>query len=347
MILSGLINRIKGIRMFEQLRQESKSFITKGDYLLNKDMFFFVYLPATDYYYLPYFQLYQYENVHVEFSYINSNEFFLRTLRKISSDLLYHRYTKQKYDPNKKYVFFFDGQYSLCSKGFKSYLQNKYPGCKIVFHLGDLLSTHKNINIKEIKEFSDLVVTFDHNDADNNGLTYHSDPYSVLPPGLLKSQRPECRLIFYGYAKNRVKEIMAVYDKMKAKGIRCDFSIPDLNADDCVKRPELANAQFTPYLEYLKRVQNADCILEIIQGGSRGCTFRTWEAVVYNKKLITNNQSVKEEQFYNPQFIQVIESFDSIDIDWLQREAKVDYGFIDKLSPKACFDFYMKCIENS
>lgn len=346
MALSGLISRLKGIYTFEKLRHKAEKYVKREEYLIDENTEFLVYVPATDYYYLPYYQLYRYKNVHVRFSYINSNELILKTMRKISSNLVYKRYTKQKYEPNKKYVVFFDGQYSLCSEGFKAYLQNKYPGCKLIFHLGDLLSTHKNIHIEEIKQFSDLVVTYDHNDADANGLTYHSDPYSILPSGLLNVPKEKSHMIFYGYAKDRANTLLKIYDRMKESGLRCDFGIPDLKEEDCLNRPELADAQFTPYLDYLGKVQSSDCILEIIQGGSRGCTFRTWEAVVYNKKLVTNNQSVKEEVFYNPDYIQVIDSFDSLDLNWLKKDVRVNYQFAEQLSPKACFEFYLKCLNN-
>ena len=346
MNLSGLKSRFKGIYTFERLRHQTKKYIKEEEYLIDKDTVFLVFVPATDYYYLPYFQLYQFKNVFVHFSYINSNELILKTLRKISSNLIYGQYTKKKYDPTKKYIAFFDGQYSLCSQGFKQYLLSKYPGCKIVFHLGDLLSTHKNIHIDEIKEFSDMIVTYDHNDADNNGLTYHSDPYSQLPAPMLQSNTPKSNIVFFGLAKNRAKEILKVYDVLKEHSVSCMFNVPDLSDSDCETRPELAGGQFKPYLDYLKVVQSSDCILEIIQGGSRGGTFRTWEAVVYNKKLITNNQSIKDEPYYNPDYIQVIDSLDSIDIDWLMRDIVVDFGFAEKMSPRACFEFYLEVLKN-
>ena len=336
-----IISRLKSIFIFEILRYRSKKYISKKSILIDKDTLFFVYIPATDYYYLPYFQLYQFENVFVSFSYINSNELFLKTLRKTKNSSIYSKYIDVDYDNTKKYVFFFDGKYSWCSNTFREYLKKRYPGCKIIFHLGDLLSTHKNIHINEIKRFSDLVVTYDHNDADSNDLIYHSDPYSKLPREMLINDKDKCQLLFYGYAQNREEEILSVYDIMKNNGVKCDFCVPDLSQEGCGVCPELANAKFTPYLKYLKKVQNSDCILEIIQRGSRGCTFRTWEAIVYNKRLITNNQSVLNEEFYNPQFIQVIDSLDSINVDWIKNDVVVDYGYSDRLSPEECFKFYL------
>lgn len=347
MTIARLNKRINSILTFELLRYRSKKYVHRGGYLIDKNTVFLVFLPATDYYYLPFFQLYQYENVVVDFSYVNSNKMLTALMRRVSSDAKYRKFSKTKYDKNKKYVIFFDGQYSLGSLDFREYLQRKYPGCKIIFHLGDLIATKKGINIDDIKEFSDLVVTFDHNDANKHNLMYHPDPFSRLPSEMLMASQKKSQIIFYGYAKNRAKEILRVYDVMKANHINCDFSIPDIREEDCISRPELANANYTPYLNYLKIVQNTDCILEIIQKGSLGCTFRTWEAVVYNKRLITNNQSVREEKFYNPQYIQVIDSMDDIDVDWLKENVKVDYEYAELLSPKACFEFYLECLKNS
>ena len=247
-----------------------------------------------------------------------------------------------KYDKNKEYVLFFEGQYTLASLEFRKYLRLKYPRCKIIFHLGDFIKTKTGIDIDNIKAFADFVVTYDHNDANEYQLTYHANAYTSLPKEMLDGQFERCDIIFYGYAKNRADDIMRVYDKLKFSHIKCDFNIPDLKKEYSINRPELANAHFTPYLEYLKRVQNTDCILEIIQKGSRGCTFRTWEAIAYNKKLITNNPCVVEEKFYNPQFIQVIDTIDSLDVDWIKQDVKVDYGFADDLSPRACFEYYLE-----
>lgn len=346
MFLSSLRSRVKAIYTFERLRHNTKKYLHKKGCLIDQDTVFFVYLPATDYYYLPYFQLLGFNNVFVFFSYVNSNVAISRLLDKFLSNTKYKKFARIKYDKSKKYVFFFDGQYTICSTELREYLQNEYPGCKIIFHLGDLIKTKKGINIEDIKAFADLVVTYDHNDADENQLIYHPDPYSILPYGLLNAPNEKSQMIFYGYAKDRAKTLLSIYDKMKECGLRCDFGIPDLTEEDCINRAELANAQFTPYLDYLGKVQSSDCILEIIQGGSRGCTFRTWEAVVYNKRLVTNNQCVKEEAFYNSDYIQVIESFESLDLGWLKKDVNVDYNYADKLSPKACFEFYMDCINN-
>lgn len=338
------LRRISDIWAFQKLRHKTRRFIKTEGCLIDENYVFIVNLPATDYYYLPYFQLYQYKNVIVNFSYVNSNKHIAGIIRKLSKDNVYKKYLEATYDSTKQYIIFFDGQYTLCSKEFRQVLNEKYPGCKIIFHLGDLIETKKGINIEDIKAFSDLTVTYDHNDAENYGLTYHPDPYSQLPSEMLLSSGPQSGVLFFGLAKNRGDDILGVYDVLKRNGVNCNFSIPDLNESDWRLRPELGSAHYTPYLEYLKIVQNSECLLEIIQKGSRGCTFRTWEAVVYKKKLITNNPSVREERFYNPKYIQIIETAEDISTDWLEEEIDVNYQFDKELSPQSCFKFYLESL---
>jgi len=336
-----ILRRIKDIISFEKLRWGTGKFVEEGGYLKDKNTIFIVNLPATDYYYLPYFQLYQYKNVIVNFSYVNSNKAIADIMRRVSKYSIYRKYLRTKYDESKDYVIFFDGQYTLCTNEFREILKEKFPRCKIIFHLGDLIETKKGIKIEDIKSFSDLVVTYDHNDADKYGLQYHPDPYSKLPERMLNTSEEGKQVIFFGLAKNRADDILGVYDGLKKAGVNSLFSIPDLNDEYCNERPELRGAHFTPYLDYLKRVNTADCLLEIIQKGSRGCTFRTWEAVVYNKKLITNNPSVKEESFYDPNYIQVIDGLDDIDVEWIKKDITVNYRGGNDLSPSKCFEFYL------
>lgn len=346
MNLSEFKIRINAIYLFEWLRRKTKKYIQKGDgCLVDKDIVFLVFLPATDYYYLPYFQLYQFKNVFVDFSYVNSNLFISKLQSLFTPQSPYKKFAKVKYDKTKKYVIFFDGQYALATHEFRQYLQQEYPGCQIIFHLGDLIRTKKGIDIEDIKAFADFVVTYDHNDADNYELNYHPDAYSKLPEQLLKEDKlGHSALLFHGFARNREETIIESYDYLIKNGIDCVFNVPGLSKEALLSRPELSKSKNTPYIQYLKYVQKTDCIFEVLQKGSQGCTFRTWEAVVYNKKLLTNNPSVKDEPFYNPKFIKVFTSPEDIDVEWLKTPIQVDYNFAEKLYPEACFQFYVNSL---
>ena len=77
----------------------------------------------------------------------------------------------------------------------------------------------------------------------------------------------------------------------------------------------------------------ASCIFDATEKKQNGVTLRYFEAVCYNKKLITDNDFVKQLPFYNPDFIQVYDKVENIDIEWIKRDIKVDYGYDGRFSP--------------
>ena len=63
-------------------------------------------------------------------------------------------------------------------------------------------------------------------------------------------------------------------------------------------------------------------------------TLRYYEAITYNKKLITNNEMVKKLPFYNPYYMFVFCDPEDIDLAWVKRSVKVDYHYNNEFSPK-------------
>ena len=66
-----------------------------------------------------------------------------------------------------------------------------------------------------------------------------------------------------------------------------------------------------PYAEMLKLLNHYEIILDIAKPNQHGLSFRIFESMGMNKKIITNNRSVMEYDFYNPNNILVID-FDNL-----------------------------------
>ena len=66
-----------------------------------------------------------------------------------------------------------------------------------------------------------------------------------------------------------------------------------------------------PYAEMLKLLNHYEIVLDIAKPNQHGLSFRIFEALGMNKKMITNNRSVMEYDFYNPNNILVID-FDNL-----------------------------------
>lgn len=86
--------------------------------------------------------------------------------------------------------------------------------------------------------------------------------------------------------------------------------------------------------------------MENVQPGQSGVTLRYYEAIVYNKKLLTNNKFVKRLPFYNPKFMYIYEKVEDIDIEWIKKEEMVDYKYNDEFSPVKLIEDIKKRVEN-
>lgn len=84
-----------------------------------------------------------------------------------------------------------------------------------------------------------------------------------------------------------------------------------------------------PYKENLNNVQNCKCIIDIKLENHNGLSFRFFEALFYEKKIITNNQSIKEYDFYHPHNI-LVTDYKNIDQNQILNFLNLSYSTIDK-----------------
>ena len=74
-------------------------------------------------------------------------------------------------------------------------------------------------------------------------------------------------------------------------------------------------------------------MLDINQSGAVGYTSRFLEAVIYNKKIILDNPAVKNSRYYDPKYIQLVDSIGDIDPNFVISGDVVDYGYQGDFSP--------------
>ena len=93
------------------------------------------------------------------------------------------------------------------------------------------------------------------------------------------------------------------------------------------------------YWQVLECVQGANCILEVLQEGQEAQSIRYFEAVVYNKKLLTTNRHLSELPFYDGRYMKYFEKPEDIDPAWVKEEEKIDYGYRNEFSPLHLIDY--------
>ncbi|MEN5380481.1 hypothetical protein [Sphingobacterium kitahiroshimense] len=104
----------------------------------------------------------------------------------------------------------------------------------------------------------------------------------------------EYDILFLGINKGRRTELDKLNQTFLDSMLKTYFYIvPDKNENGQIDNKPI------PYHEYLELVSKSKAILDIQPVGQTGLTLRPMESLFFKKKLITNNQNIVSELFYN------------------------------------------------
>lgn len=228
-------------------------------------------------------------------------------VRWLLKPLVYRKVFRSGFSKEDDIVFlFFESQYAVINTDYTTYLRKHYPKSKLVLFMQDVVSSLPYYDIKDYKKRFDIVLSYDQHDCDRYGLLYHPTPYSRFDSSRL--QKTESLDVFFcGSAKTRLKTIMEVYHICKENGLKVKFYINGVPDELQEAQSDIIYNTPISYKQNLAYVVNSKCILEVMQERADGFTPRLWEAIIYNKHLITNNEYVKSSQYYIPAFIHHIE----------------------------------------
>lgn len=227
--------------------------------------------------------------------------------------------------------------YPLIVNGYADYLRKKYKNCRIVTFFRDTIvhqdKVFPNFDLQSLKNNCDLILTANRFDAEQYGIKKFDSFCSNVPVDDAPDY-PLSDVMFVGLAKDRLDTLHKTYMKFTRAGLKCDFYITGVPAEKRLPNTDIVYADKPmSYREMLYRTKNSRCLLEVTQGGSDGYTSRFFEALCYNKILITDNKRVSETKFYNPEFIQLYSSPDEIDTSFVKNDPRVDYNYQDEYSP--------------
>lgn len=203
-------------------------------------------------------------------------------------------------------------------RGLLDVLRNKYPNAKFVVYLEDLVSRH-NFDVEEAQKF-DLCISYDLGDSKCYGFEYC--PTFLSKVSMTPSKyTTDCS--FVGLPKNRLDIINELYQKLSNSGLVCDFVISSLKDDN----KKIAGVNYIkndlPYLEYLNHVNSTNCMIEVMQNNCTGYTLRTWEALLYGKKLLTNNPEILRAPFYNERQFIYFDDPSAIEIEKIRERVEI------------------------
>ncbi len=196
------------------------------------------------------------------------------------------------------------------------------PFCRCMRHLCE--------NIPEI-----IVYTYDKDDADKYGFNYNICIYSKVD---LPKQPVKYDLYFSGYDKGRLEMLKSIQKKCEKNNILSYIKVVSKEEKSGQKDGIHFIDYNMPYMEILNETMQTNCILEILQEGQAGSTLRYYEALMYNKKLLTNNKNIVNLPFYDSEYMFVFEKPEDIDYDWIARTENINYNYDGRFSPLKIID---------
>lgn len=203
---------------------------------------------------------------------------------------------------------------------------SKIPKSNYVFFNIYLLS--KKYNVK--------IYSSDKNDCKKYGLNYKKQ---FIPWFVSKIKNDEYDMLFIGRDKGRLETLIDLKNEVNRLGIKCLFLIYDdagiwkIYSDYFVDMNMLSG--FMSYEKVVSFIKKSRIIVDLVQPGQNGLTWRPIEAMIYDKKLVTNFISIKTENFYNKQNVFIINhddiesfrEFVSSDVLPVDDEIKREYTF--------------------
>lgn len=326
---------------------------------------FVIFGSSWDLYKQSYSDLYQLENArYISDPSVNINKGIDKWLYKLQhnphiynrvhfpwKERMYPYYFKDDFENTKNngenLVFVFQGGWLLNEYAdYPAYLKKHYPLAKFVLFLQDLFRMIKgkdriaNLDIDQVRKEFDLILSFDQNDCEEYGFTYHPLVFSSYH-GVIEDM-PQSDVYFLGKAKNRFAEIIGCFEQLWRYNVDTDLWLVGVKPEEQVYKDKIHYVSSMAYLENLQHVLHCNCELEIMQAGGFGYTQRMCEVISLDKKLITNNRTVHEAPFYNSDYIFQIEKPSDITQEMCEKIKKrecVDYHYKENLSPIELLEF--------
>lgn len=171
------------------------------------------------------------------------------------------------------------------------------------------------------------ILTFDKDDV-NKYKIYFKNQFCYDQIKNAGNKKIKYDLYFVGQDKNRYDYIEKLYSYIH-NDVRCNFKI--IRDKYSIENHKINfYSQEVTFEENIKNIGESKAILEIVQENQSGLTVRALEALISNKKLVTNNKNIINEPFYSAQNIFILGSDDLNTItDFLNSKFDADFDYSD------------------
>lgn len=238
------------------------------------------------------------------------------------------------FDNNESYwIIFLNGTLrNYYSAKYLEHLRREHPNVKFAMVLYDnFANVYARRAIKLIPMF-DKVFSFDEHDCSQHGLEHIYSTFSY-PTFVKQDERYRCGSFFVGTGEKRLQLLESAFAVISDHLPNCKFNIIGVSKNEQTRPDIITYNEPIPYREALQYTYNSDLVVEVLKEGQTGISLRTCEAIAFNKKLLTNNECIKDMPFFDSRFMSVFHTADDIDLDFLTHDLDVRYESNDWFSP--------------
>ena len=178
----------------------------------------------------------------------------------------------------------------------------------------------------------DYIFTLEPRNVDKHNFMHYPYPYSMICDNRPAEIEQELYLVANA-SKGRLQMFHDVYRELRSSQLTMLYRLVHVPTSMQEFRGEIVYNEPIPYSIVVEEVKKSNCILEVVESKQTAPSLRYYEAICYNKKLLTNNKYIVNYPYYNPNYMQIFEKPEDIDIEWVKERSRVDYHYDGRYSP--------------
>lgn len=273
--------------------------------------------------------------------------FLFYRLNKITNDFKHFGFLKKlfypwfslsgiPYDKQKdNYILFFNS--GFCKEldlTFLDYFRKRNKDVKLILYIVDPMVGFQSQEHMKVISRMDMVYCINRADCEHYGFHYYPLIYSKSDNNIADEKYETTFDLYYlGSGTDRDLQLRKIAEVCEEKKISTDFHVLNHSMREGKKNGITYHRKPLTYKENIGYLLQANCLLEIMHENFDNPTQRYAEAVAYSKKLLTNNENVVTFDFYNPDYVKIFHSAEEINVDFIKKQQKIEYGYDNEFSP--------------
>lgn len=174
--------------------------------------------------------------------------------------------------------------------------------CRLIIWHWNTESWIRGVEGNFLKIFSEQW-TFDNGDSIKYNWHLNTQFY-FISSGIVK-EVPRNVAFFVGQDKGRAKTLELISKYCEKAGLQIKFSLVVRDSQK-YRNIKWAVSKYIDYSEIVNNLIKSKVVIDLVKPHQQGLTLRCTEALMFKKKIITNNKNIEKEKLYNKNNIFII-----------------------------------------